>query len=480
MKELTIEQKAQRYDEAIRKAKDMLSYKEVRQEDMEYLFPELKESEDERIRKRLCAVVNDIGENVLRPYLLTKDKVLAWLNKQGAPNPYSGVSFEYNGHTWGMCARDGGVEIAMDGNLKAFISSDKSFVYPVNPVPLFKAEYLYVSKVDGLIHDMRYNPIDKAEPKFAVGDWVVDEDDNRTYQIKRVMESVTSGKISYDLVGGGYFPSIKKNYHLWTIEDIKEGDVLYSKEHNLLWLHKNSEQCHSCINLNYNSNNISIDTDIVIPKDVCPATKEQSDLLYTKMREAGYMWDSLSNEIFTIDIEGADIKQISIRQVGAVKTILAKSGFTFENVKEDSTKDGYTTYGTFKTPSAIIVVRLSNHICSMKNWTERYKPKLIAKPKLLRRMGKNIQDPYKERCFFSIVFKAFDYSVNDSGSWKAICNEYVFNPIEVEEGGTIGKIANDAKGLNRGKPSTINGIQPQIREVNNESQPPTNSFVGLS
>ena len=171
-----------------------------------------------------------------------------------------------------------------------------------------------------------------------------------------------------------------------------------------------------------------------------------------------------------VEKQQIDIKQISIRQVGAVKTILAKSGFTFENVKEESTKDGYTTYGTFKTPSAIIVVRLSNHICSMKNWTERYKPKLIAKPKLLRRMGKNIQDPYKERCFFSIVFKAFDYSVNDSGSWKAICNEYVFNPIEVEEGGTIGKIANDAKGLNRGKPSTINGIQPQIREVNNENE----------
>jgi len=171
-----------------------------------------------------------------------------------------------------------------------------------------------------------------------------------------------------------------------------------------------------------------------------------------------------------VEKQQIDIKQISIIQVGAVKTILAKSGFTFENVKEDSTKDGYTTYGTFKTPSAIIVVRLSNHICSMKNWTERYKPKLIAKPKLLRRMGKNIQDPYKERCFFSIVFKAFDYSVNDSGSWKAICNEYVFNPIEVEEGGTIGKIANDAKGLNRGKPSTINGIQPQIREVNNENE----------
>jgi len=34
------------------------------------------------------------------------------------PNPYSGTSFECNGHTWGMCARDGGVEILVDGHVK--------------------------------------------------------------------------------------------------------------------------------------------------------------------------------------------------------------------------------------------------------------------------------------------------------------------------------------------------------------------------
>lgn len=43
------------------------------------------------------------------------------LGKQGEPNPYSGVSFKYNGHTWGMCARDGGVEILVDGEIKESI-----------------------------------------------------------------------------------------------------------------------------------------------------------------------------------------------------------------------------------------------------------------------------------------------------------------------------------------------------------------------
>jgi len=41
----------QKYKEALERAKDMLSYKEVRQEDMEYLFPELKEDEDEIVKE---------------------------------------------------------------------------------------------------------------------------------------------------------------------------------------------------------------------------------------------------------------------------------------------------------------------------------------------------------------------------------------------------------------------------------------------
>ena len=42
-----------------------------------------------------------------------------WLEKQTEQklNPYTGVSFEYNGHIWGMCARDNGVDILLDKQL---------------------------------------------------------------------------------------------------------------------------------------------------------------------------------------------------------------------------------------------------------------------------------------------------------------------------------------------------------------------------
>jgi len=38
-------------------------------------------------------------------------------NQGNQANPYSGISFEYNGHTWGMCARDNGVDILLDKQL---------------------------------------------------------------------------------------------------------------------------------------------------------------------------------------------------------------------------------------------------------------------------------------------------------------------------------------------------------------------------
>ena len=160
------------------------------------------------------------------------------------------------------------------------------------------------------------------------------------------------------------------------------------------------------------------------------------------------------------------IYQIARSQVDFVKTALKKR-FDFKDDNEDkndnNTENGYTTYGTLKTPTAIIVLRISNHICSMDNWTARYKQKLVANNKLLRRMGHNIQDPYKDRCFYSIVFKAFDYQPNDVGSWKASCSEYVFNPLEIEKNRTIGEIVKDCVTLNQEKNVKINGVSPIIR-----------------
>ena len=59
MKELSIEQKAKAYDEAMNELRDLHdNYNEISRlvdfkQELERIFPELKESEDEKIRKAL-------------------------------------------------------------------------------------------------------------------------------------------------------------------------------------------------------------------------------------------------------------------------------------------------------------------------------------------------------------------------------------------------------------------------------------------
>lgn len=118
--------------------------------------------------------------------------------------------------------------------------------------------------------------------KFKVGDWVVRKDGGVFFNDRKFAQitEIDGEKHWFDT---GLIFLKAEDMRLWTLEDAKDGDILYSKKHNLLWRYKNTKECYFCINLNYNSNNISIGDVIVIPNDVKPATKEQRDLLIDKM-----------------------------------------------------------------------------------------------------------------------------------------------------------------------------------------------------
>lgn len=93
MEKLTIQQKARAYDEAVCKMKEIITMDNtltIPREIGEYLFPELKESEDEKIRKELIEKVKEtpacIGFN-------DKNAVLAWLEKQSTPQVRTGLEW---------------------------------------------------------------------------------------------------------------------------------------------------------------------------------------------------------------------------------------------------------------------------------------------------------------------------------------------------------------------------------------------------
>ena len=87
MKELSIEQKAKAYDEALRLARDY--YKANLKLDnvdenlvLEDIFPQLKEPDDEKLREQVVYAINQ-----LHVCECTKTKLLAWLEKQGEQKP---------------------------------------------------------------------------------------------------------------------------------------------------------------------------------------------------------------------------------------------------------------------------------------------------------------------------------------------------------------------------------------------------------
>lgn len=237
------------------------------------------ESEDERIRKEIIEMVR----NWASVHYITKEQFserMTWLEKQGEPNPYSGVSFKYNGHTWGMCARDNGVEILVDGEIKGRIFLDNE------PQGKSALEAIKEEKVDN-------------EPKFKVGDWVVNKfgDSFHIDSLDKKNYQVSDGKGNYN-----YFPiSQQDKMHLWTIKDGKDGDVLANDLYILIlkelvydWSSNGtpySVKAYCGIKPNGN---------FEIGKDnwcfcgtlyLRPATKEQRDTLERVMTNAGYRWN---------------------------------------------------------------------------------------------------------------------------------------------------------------------------------------------
>lgn len=122
-KDYSMKDYKKKYEESLEKAIKAIKNGKIYTGLFYDIFPELKESEDERIRKQTLKVLNYYkGEEKSEGRMPNEiEECISWLEKQGEQNPYSGISFKYNGHTWGMCARDGGVDILVDSKLKTHI-----------------------------------------------------------------------------------------------------------------------------------------------------------------------------------------------------------------------------------------------------------------------------------------------------------------------------------------------------------------------
>lgn len=87
MKELSIEQKAKAYNEALKAA--IAAHKDEDRHlkaTLERIFPELKESDDERVRKEIIETFKNLGDGKI-PVDINYADIFTWLEKQGKQKP---------------------------------------------------------------------------------------------------------------------------------------------------------------------------------------------------------------------------------------------------------------------------------------------------------------------------------------------------------------------------------------------------------
>ena len=268
---MTQEEKAKRYDDALELARDY--YKANLKLDkadenlvLEDIFPELAESEDEEIKKSLINFfdnANKCGENPMYEYGVYPEEILDWLEKQG-----------------------------------------------------------------------EQNPTDKIEPKFHLYEWVV-TDKNDVVQIKAVNNGY------YTINNGMDFNMsyVDKCWHKWTIEEANDGDVVVDKSDGTIGIFQSighhpdggsyNDPSYCFLHCRYDDGFFYADFEhgnTIDSDNLIPATKEQRDLLFKKMHEAGYVWDAEKKEL-KIKLKEPDVYEYELeRIVDKLNEVIGKLG----------------------------------------------------------------------------------------------------------------------------------------------------------
>lgn len=251
------------------------------------IIPELTESEDERLRKEIIEFIK-ISKPEWKNYR-DYSSWIAWLEKQEYQKPTENFV-----ESW----KDMRLEVyqqASGNRHEPNYSDDTTKMFSLNDI-------------DEIIEKMsEQKTVDKIEPKFTVGDWV-------TNNIEIVQ--ITGYDIDYgyqvDYKGNLQHRDtdiIEKEYHLWTIQDAKDGDVLV--DNYAIIIFRKIGNCvfddvvdfYICYSFEmgiiiqrHNLHCGSIDS--VFFK---PATKEQRCMFFQKMYEEGYEWDFEVKELNKIE-----------------------------------------------------------------------------------------------------------------------------------------------------------------------------------
>ena len=296
---MTYEDKARAYDELLDKAKQIYNKENdvLIKHIIESLFPELRESDDERMRKNLIGYIKGISKNEVCEE--TKDSWIAWLEKQGEH-----ANFRNKIQIGDKVTRN------EDGVLVNLSQMNRAVEeYNIRRIGSKHAEGKLAEKIkelNDMLEKQGEQKPDKVDSKFHEGDWVVSP--NGVYWH---IDAIQNGRyeVTADTGQCGNWPLDTNIYRLWTIQDAKDGEVLYECNEKKPFIFKELETKHIGDIASY----CDIFDGIFNPNeddwttlDVVPATKEQRDTLMKAMADAGYTFDFEKKELKKIEQKPAD------------------------------------------------------------------------------------------------------------------------------------------------------------------------------
>lgn len=304
-------------------------------------FPEL-EREDEKMRKKCINFLN--LHKRFHAFSAEIDECITWLENQKATDKE--IIFRALPGTDIIVAAKQALEKIEIG--KEVVLAFNGAYIPVNGKTVAEICNEYFSWVE---KQGEQKPAEKVEPKFHKGEWLCENEPNNYARFIQILEIVNvQGKERYrisrdlhndeDVVECRF---IENNYHSFNIQDAKDGDVLYSLDSKQPFIFKHrkpNEQAEAYCGLNiYGKFFVWGTKDCVITlSNYIPATKKQRELLFKKMKEAGYQWNPDTKEL----------KKVEQKPVNdTVETIVeAVSNTSILDMIED--KDAFTNPGVFE------------------------------------------------------------------------------------------------------------------------------------
>jgi hypothetical protein len=244
-------------------------------------------SEDERIRKRLITDFGTIGKKEWGG-LEVKD-ILDWLERQGESSICNIPSKEIILAIWDL----GNEWKELTGGS---ISTEYGTQLKYIQNHWHESEY-YLRAMQN-----EQNHIDKVEPKFEVGDWITNGD--YTWKIVEVKPldyvlQSQDGNVVDDTIS-----HVDEQFHSFTIQDAKDGDVLYINNtmSESIMIYKSFNN--GIINKHASYNKFGFEGEHYLTLNdgyITPAIKEQRDTLMKAMVDAGYTFDFEKKELKKIE-----------------------------------------------------------------------------------------------------------------------------------------------------------------------------------